>query len=91
MLPIPVLDGGHIIMSIIEKLRRRPISIRFVEYTYTGFAILLISFMLYITFFDVRRLPLFKALLQRGAQVVESVEPAAAGTPTPAPGPAPKP
>lgn len=91
LLPIPVLDGGHIIMSIIEKLRRRPISIRFVEYTYTGFAILLISFMLYITFFDVRRLPLFKALLQRGAQVVESVEPAAAGTPTPAPGPAPEP
>jgi len=83
LLPIPVLDGGHIIMAIIEKIRRRPISIRFVEYAYTGFAVLLISFMLYITFFDVRRLPLFKALLERGAEVVESVEPAAANAPAP--------
>lgn len=81
LLPLPVLDGGHIIMAIIEKIRRRPISIRFVEYAYTGFAVLLISFMLYITFFDVRRLPLFKALLERGAEVIESVEPAATNVP----------
>jgi regulator of sigma E protease len=37
LLPIPVLDGGHILMSIIEKIRRRPLSLKFVEYTTTGF------------------------------------------------------
>ena len=38
MLPIPVLDGGHIMMSIVEKIRRRPLSQKFVEYVTTGFA-----------------------------------------------------
>lgn len=89
LLPIPVLDGGHIVMAIIEKIRRRPISIKFVEYAYTGFALLLISFMLYITFFDVRRLPVFKALLHRGSQVVESTQPAETNLPTPTPVPTP--
>jgi len=85
LLPIPVLDGGHIVMAIIEKIRRRPISIRFVEYAYTGFALLLISFMLYVTFFDVRRLPRFKAWFQSAPQVVESIDPTATNSPAPAP------
>ena len=42
LLPIPVLDGGHILMAIIEKIWRRPLSLKFVEYTTTGFAMLLI-------------------------------------------------
>jgi regulator of sigma E protease len=89
LLPIPVLDGGHIVMAIIEKIRRRPISIKFMEYAYTGFAILLISFMLYVTFFDFRRLPVFRALLQRGSQVVESVQTAETNRPLPSAVPAP--
>lgn len=55
LLPVPVLDGGHILMAIIEKIRRRPMSIRFVEYSTTAFAVLLISFMLYVTFHDIDR------------------------------------
>ncbi len=43
MLPIPVLDGGHIMMAIIERIRRRPLSAQLVEYTTTAFAVLLIS------------------------------------------------
>jgi regulator of sigma E protease len=88
LLPIPVLDGGHIVMAIIEKIRRRPISIKFVEYAYTGFALLLISFMLYVTFFDVRRLPVFRALLQRGSQVVDSTRLVTTNVPPVAPLPA---
>lgn len=84
LFPFPVLDGGHIVMAIIEKIRRRPLSMKFVEYAYTGFAVVLISFMLYVTFFDFRRLPLFKALLQRGSQVVESVESSGTNVPAPA-------
>jgi regulator of sigma E protease len=52
MLPLPVLDGGHIVLSLIEFMRRRPISARVLNSIQTGFAALLIGFMLYIAFFD---------------------------------------
>lgn len=82
LLPIPVLDGGHILLSLIEKLRGRPLSVRLIEYTTTAFAVLLIGFMLYVTFFDVRRISLFRALLQRGSQVEEPANVSPASTPT---------
>ena len=84
LLPIPVLDGGHIVMSILEKIRRRPLSVKFVEYTTTGFAVLLISFMLYVTFFDIRRLPRFKALFKSETQIEQSGIAPAAADPAPA-------
>ena len=71
MLPIPVLDGGHVTMAIIEKIRRRPLSPKFVEYVTTGFALLLISFMIYITIFDVQRFPMFRAMFQNKTQIEE--------------------
>jgi len=89
LLPIPVLDGGHITMSIIEKIRRRPLSPRFVEYITTGFALLLISFMLYITFFDVQRFPMFRAMFQTKTQIQEPQNNPADSAPAPAPKPAP--
>jgi regulator of sigma E protease len=52
MLPLPVLDGGHILLSLIEVVRRRPVSARVLNSIQTGFATLLIGFMLYIAFFD---------------------------------------
>jgi regulator of sigma E protease len=76
LLPIPVLDGGHILMAIIEKIRRRPLDIKFVEYTTTGFAVLLISFMLYVTFFDIKRFSLFRAMFKSDVQIQQSAPPA---------------
>jgi regulator of sigma E protease len=52
MLPLPVLDGGHILLSLIEVARRRPVSAKVLNSIQTGFAMLLIGFMLYIAFFD---------------------------------------
>jgi regulator of sigma E protease len=52
LLPLPVLDGGHILLSLIEAVRRRPVSSKIVEKIQSGFAALLIAFMLYIAFFD---------------------------------------
>ena len=52
MLPLPVLDGGHILLSLIEWLRRRPVHAKILEKIQTGFAALLIGFMVYIAFFD---------------------------------------
>lgn len=53
LLPIPVLDGGHITLAIIEGITRRPVNVRILEFVQSGFAILLIGFMLYVTFYDV--------------------------------------
>jgi regulator of sigma E protease len=52
ILPLPVLDGGHIVLSLIEVVRRRPVNASFLNFIQTGFAALLIMFMVYITFFD---------------------------------------
>jgi regulator of sigma E protease len=52
LLPLPVLDGGHILLSVLEVVRRRPVSAHILQSVQTGFAILLIGFMVYIAFFD---------------------------------------
>jgi regulator of sigma E protease len=56
LLPIPVLDGGHIVLALIEAVRRRPVSMRVLEVVQTGCAVLIIGFMAYIAFFDVQDL-----------------------------------
>jgi regulator of sigma E protease len=53
MLPIPVLDGGHIVLAIIEGVRRKPVNIRILEWVQTACATLIIGYMLYISFFDI--------------------------------------
>jgi regulator of sigma E protease len=55
-LPIPVLDGGHMVFLIYEKVRGKPASERIREImTYAGVA-LLVSLMLVVCFIDVKRL-----------------------------------
>lgn len=53
LLPFPVLDGGHIVLALVEAVRRKPINIRLLETVQTACAVLIIGFMLYVTFFDV--------------------------------------
>jgi regulator of sigma E protease len=88
LLPLPVLDGGHITMSLIEWIRRRPLNVRFVEYCTTVFAVLLISFMLYVTFFDIKRFPLFKSMFKREMHI-EQQDKSGDTSATPAPNTAP--
>ena len=52
LFPFPILDGGHILLSIIEWIRRRPLSMAILEPIQTTFALVLIGYMLYVTFFD---------------------------------------
>jgi len=56
LLPIPVLDGGHMLFATIEKIRGQPLPLAFLERAQTLFVLLLFSFMLYVTFFDVQRI-----------------------------------
>jgi regulator of sigma E protease len=54
MVPLPVLDGGHIVLAIIEGIRRKPVNTRVLEFVQTACALLIIGFMLFVTFFDVQ-------------------------------------
>ncbi len=56
LLPIPVLDGGHIVITLIEKLRRRPLNQKLIETTHMVFIVLLLTFMAFVTFNDSNRL-----------------------------------
>jgi regulator of sigma E protease len=53
MLPIPVLDGGHIVLAIIESVRRKPVNMRILEWVQTGCAALIIGYLLYVSSFDI--------------------------------------
>lgn len=57
LLPIPVLDGGHIVLAIIEAIRRRPMNLKVLEIIQGTCAVVIIGFMLFIVFFDVQDLP----------------------------------
>ncbi len=57
LLPIPVLDGGHILLALIEGVRRRPINLRVLELLQGACAVMLIGFLLYVSFYDVQDLP----------------------------------
>jgi len=56
LLPIPVIDGGHILFALAEWLRRKPLNGKFVQSTWTAFATVLIVFLLYINLNDVWRM-----------------------------------
>jgi len=53
LLPLPVLDGGHILLSLLEVVRRKAASPRILNHIQSGFAVILISFMLWIAFYDI--------------------------------------
>lgn len=81
LFPIPVLDGGHIVMALVERLFGRPLPNRLVEYTTTAFAVLLIGFMLYVSVNDVRRFSLFRSMFNNQGVTIEKQDsaPAPAG------------
>ena len=65
MLPIPVLDGGHIVLALIESVRRKPVNMKVLEVVQTSCAVVIIGYMLYITFFDVQDLPFVRKRLDQ--------------------------
>jgi len=72
LLPIPVLDGGHIIFSLWELIMRKPIKARVVNALVNVFAVLIIGLFAFLSLRDVwRHTPagrLVNGLLQRGAE-----------------------
>ena len=56
LLPIPVLDGGRIVIVVVEKLFRRKLNERVLNTVMLGSFALVIGLMLFATFNDVTRL-----------------------------------
>lgn len=56
LLPIPVLDGGHMLFATIGRIRGRALSANFIASLQSVFIVLLLGMIVYVTFFDVKRI-----------------------------------
>lgn len=55
LLPIPVLDGGHMAFATISKISGRPIPLRIIAASQGTFMLLFLAIFVYVTFFDTGR------------------------------------
>src|SRR5947209_5478567 len=67
MLPIPVLDGGHILFGLVESIRRKPLNMKVLEVVQGTCTVLIVGAIAYISFFDVQDLPFVKHALDKYA------------------------
>jgi regulator of sigma E protease len=56
LLPLPVLDGGHILFSLIEMVTKKPIKAKTMERLIIPFVALLIGFFIFVTYNDLSRI-----------------------------------
>jgi regulator of sigma E protease len=59
LLPFPILDGGLILLLLIESVIRRDISINVKERIYQAAFVVLVAFFVFIIFNDLTKLPIF--------------------------------
>jgi regulator of sigma E protease len=52
LLPVPMLDGGHLALYTIEAVRRRPVSLRAQEWAFRGGLAFILALLLFTTFND---------------------------------------
>ena len=52
MLPLPVLDGGHIVLGLIEAIRRRTVEFKLLYHVQSAFFFLLMGFLVFTVFKD---------------------------------------
>jgi regulator of sigma E protease len=62
LLPIPMLDGGHLMFYAIEAVRRRPASAKVQEWAFRSGLALVMVFMLVVTFNDLSSFGLFRSI-----------------------------
>ena len=79
LLPVPVLDGGHMLFATIGRLRGRALPASFIMTAQSVFIVLLFSLILYVSFFDVRRI-----VRDVRTERAETSQPAAQPEPVPA-------
>jgi len=52
LLPVPMLDGGHLLFYAIEAIRRRPVSLAAQEWAFRSGLLVLLTLMIFVTFND---------------------------------------
>jgi regulator of sigma E protease len=52
LLPVPMLDGGHLLFYGIEAVRRRPVSLRVQDWAFRGGLALILALMVFTTVND---------------------------------------
>ena len=62
LLPIPMLDGGHLLFYAVEAVQRRPVSLAVQEWAYKSGLALLLAMMMLVTFNDLSSFGLWKSL-----------------------------
>lgn len=62
LLPVPVLDGGHLLFYAVEAVRRRPAEPQVMEWAFRGGMIAILALMLFVTFNDLGAFGLWKGL-----------------------------
>lgn len=62
LLPVPMLDGGHLFFYAIEAVRRRPVTPAVQEWAYRGGLAALLALMLFVTFNDLGQFGLWRGL-----------------------------
>ncbi|MCT8003062.1 RIP metalloprotease RseP [Sphingomonas sanguinis] len=60
LLPVPMLDGGHLLFYAIEAVRRRPLEPAAQEWAFRGGLIAILALMLFVTFNDLGNLGLWR-------------------------------
>lgn len=75
LMPIPVLDGGHILLAVVEVVIRRRIPHQVANVLQTVCAVLLIGFIIYVSGYDVNRI--FRSFFPKKApeQTEQVIEP----------------
>lgn len=72
LLPIPVLDGGHIVFALYEQIFGRPMHAKVIDGLVRVFAILLIGVFLLISFRDVDRFTSLGGIVKRVLHIKEA-------------------
>ena len=62
LLPIPMLDGGHLMFYAIEAVRRKPANAKVQEWAFRSGLALVLAFMLVVTFNDLSSFGLFRSI-----------------------------
>ncbi len=62
LLPIPMLDGGHLVFYLYEGIARRPVPERAMEWAFRSGLAVLLSFMIFVTLNDILSLGAFRKL-----------------------------
>jgi regulator of sigma E protease len=62
LLPVPMMDGGHLFFYAIEAVRRRPLSAQALEWAFRGGFALILALLVFVTINDLGSLGLWDRL-----------------------------